>query len=63
MPAPPRRPMTSDEFVLWAMTQPEGERYELVSGEVVGMAPKRLVYARVKHRVDSALDAAIAKAG
>jgi hypothetical protein len=55
--------MTSDEFVLWAMTQPEGERYELVSGEVVGMAPKRLVYARVKHRVDSALDAAIAKAG
>src|SRR4051812_1602001 len=63
MPAPLRKPMTSDEFILWAMARPEGERYELVRGEVVSMAPERSVHARVKHRVASALEAPIAKAG
>ena len=29
-PKPPR--MTADEFIAWAMEQPEGERYELVGG-------------------------------
>lgn len=36
----PRR-MTADEFIAWAMGQPEGERYELVAGEVVAMSPER----------------------
>jgi Uma2 family endonuclease len=33
--------MTADEFIAWAMEQPEGEHYELVAGEVVSMAPER----------------------
>ena len=33
--------MTADEFIAWAMQQPEGQRYELVDGEAVGMAPER----------------------
>ena len=41
-PKPPR--MTADEFIAWAMEQPEGERYELVAGEVVAMAPERVAH-------------------
>ena len=54
MPAPVRKPMTSDEFIAWAMEQPDGERYELAAGEVVAMSPERLSHARVKasHRPD-----------
>ena len=55
MPAPVRKPMTSDEFIAWAMEQPDGERFELVAGEVVGMSPERLSHARVKHRIARAL--------
>jgi Uma2 family endonuclease len=33
--------MTADEFIPWAMAQPEGRRYELVAGEVVAMSPER----------------------
>ena len=33
--------MTADEFIAWAIAQPEGNRYELVAGEVVAMAPQR----------------------
>ena len=36
---PPGR-MTVDEFLAWAMAQPEG-RFELVDGRVVAMAPER----------------------
>jgi Uma2 family endonuclease len=36
---PPGR-MTVEEFVDWAMAQPEG-RFELVAGTVVAMAPER----------------------
>ena len=38
--------MTADEFIAWVMRQPEGQRYELVAGEVVGMAPERAGHAR-----------------
>jgi hypothetical protein len=50
MRAPARKRMTTDEFLAWAAEQPEGERYELVAGEVVAMAPERLGHARVKHQ-------------
>lgn len=40
--------MTSDEFISWATTQPEGEHYELVAGEIVAMAPERLSHALAK---------------
>ena len=58
--ARPKLPrMTADEFIAWAMEQPKGERYELVGGEVVGMAPERVAHARVKARVFNALADAI----
>ena len=63
MAAPVRKPMTSDEFIAWAMEQPDGERFELVAGEVVGMSPERLSHARVKHRIARALEDAIVAGG
>jgi Uma2 family endonuclease len=33
--------MTADEFIPWAMAQPEGRRYELVAGEIIAVAPER----------------------
>jgi Uma2 family endonuclease len=51
--------MTADEFIVWAMQQPEGQRYELVAGEVVGMAPERAAHARVRHRICEDLSQAI----
>jgi Uma2 family endonuclease len=55
--------MTADEFIAWALQQPEGQRYELVGGEVVGMAPERAGHARIKHRVCQRLIEAIQAAG
>ncbi len=51
--------MTADEFIAWAMQQPEGQRYELVDGEAVGMAPERAGHARAKGLVYEALAQAI----
>jgi len=54
--------MTSDEFVAWAMEQPEGRHYELVAGEVIAMAPERsghaLAKANVWRRLNEAVEAA-----
>jgi hypothetical protein len=55
--------MTSDAFLAWAMTRPQGERYELIGGEVVAVAPKRASYALTKARVWRALDDGIREAG
>lgn len=60
-PIPAR--MTADEFIAWAMQQPEGQRYELVAGEVVGMAPERAGHARGKGRIFEALSQAIRASG
>jgi Uma2 family endonuclease len=51
--------MTSDEFIAWAMEQPEGCRYELVAGEVVGMAPERSAHALAKFRIARRLAEAV----
>jgi Uma2 family endonuclease len=51
--------MTADEFIVWAMEQPEGERYELVAGEVFAMAPERVGHALTKGLVYVALVAAL----
>lgn len=40
--------MTADEFIAWAMDQPEGQHYELVAGEVFAMAPERAAHGRTK---------------
>ena len=52
-------PMTSDEFVAWAMQQPEGTRYELVGGRVVRMASERAAHARTKLRIARLLQDAV----
>jgi Uma2 family endonuclease len=54
--------MTADEFIAWALAQPEGERYELVDGHVVAMAPERLGHARAKGHVFRRLGDALAAA-
>jgi Uma2 family endonuclease len=51
--------MTGDEFIAWAMQQPEGKRYELVAGEVVAMAPERVAHGRTKGRFYARLVTAI----
>jgi Uma2 family endonuclease len=60
-PAPAR--MTADEFIAWAMQQPEGEHYELVAGEVVSRAPERVAHSRTKGRIYECLVQAIRAAG
>ena len=55
--------MTAVEFIAWAMQQPDGQRYELVDGEVIGTALERAAHARVKHRICEALGQAIRAAG
>lgn len=55
--------MTSDEFIAWAMEQPEGQRYELVAGEVVGMAPERSAHALTKAHFWRRLTEAVEAAG
>jgi Uma2 family endonuclease len=51
--------MTADEFIAWAIEQPEGKRYELVAGEVFAMAPQRIGHARAKLRFAIRFAAAI----
>ena len=63
MPDPAPARMTTDEFIAWAMEQPEGQRYELEKGRVVTMAPERSAHAKVKYRVARQLDDAIERAG
>jgi Uma2 family endonuclease len=55
--------MTSDEFITWAMEQPEGQRYELAAGEVVGMTPERSAHALTKLRIARRLAEAIERDG
>jgi Uma2 family endonuclease len=47
---PPPGRMTVEDFVSWAMAQPEG-RFELVNGAVVAMVPERAAHARLKARI------------
>ena len=64
MSAPARFPrMSADEFVAWAMAQPEGCRYELVAGEIVAMAPERVGHNEGKLEAVVGLRDAIRKAG
>ena len=55
--------MTADEFIDWLTTRSETDRYELVDGEPVAMAPERSGHALAKARVWRALDEAIKAAG
>jgi Uma2 family endonuclease len=55
--------MTVSEFLAWADEKPGRERYELVDGEPVAMAPGQLGHARTKRAAVDALGAAIRRAG
>ena len=55
--------MTAEEFVAWALQQPEGKRYELIGGEVFAMAPERVAHGRTKFRVARRLAEAVEAAG
>jgi Uma2 family endonuclease len=54
--------MTSDEFLAWAINLPEGERYELLEGELLPMPPERSIHALTRARVWRALEDALAVA-
>ena len=54
--------LTADEFIAWALQQPEG-RFELDNGAVVAMAPERMSHARAKSQAWLALRTAIATRG
>lgn len=58
-----RRRMTADEFIAWAMRQPEGKRYELVDGEIVAMSPERASHNEGKGNVYLALRQAVLARG
>jgi len=54
--------MTADEFIAWALAQPEGVRYELANGQIVVMAPEHLAHVRAKLRMTRCLEDSIAAA-
>ena len=54
--------MTADEFIAWALVQPDGGHFELVRGQVVAMAPERVAHARCKLHIVRLLADAIAAA-
>ena len=51
--------MPVDQYLAWREQQVDEQRYELVDGVPVAMAPQRLAHARVKLRTAFALDAAV----
>ena len=59
MSDPVRKRMTSDEFIEWAMAQPEHLHYELAAGEIVAMAPERSAHALTKLHIARRLMEAI----
>ncbi|MFO1036494.1 MAG: Uma2 family endonuclease [Geminicoccaceae bacterium] len=59
--APAKRPMTADEFLAWAESQPR--RQELHAGEVFAMSPERLEHNEVKTAVWGGLNDGIRRAG
>ena len=58
-----RAKMDSDTFIVWAMEQPEGARYELFAGEVVPKAAERVTHGRAKGQIFRALSDAVEAAG
>ncbi len=58
---PRRETLSADAFLEWAEAQ-DSERYQLIGGQIVAMAPERVEHAHVKFQVAKAFDAAIAEA-
>jgi len=51
----PTKRMNVPEFLVWAQAQPEGRNYELVDGDVIAMAPERVLHNLAKLAVARAL--------
>jgi len=51
----PTKKMNVPEFLAWAEHQPEGSSFELVDGEVIAMAPERVLHNLAKLAVARAL--------
>ena len=51
------RKLKADEFIDWAMTQPN--RYELIAGEPAAMAPERVAHAEAKFMIARRLAEAV----
>jgi Uma2 family endonuclease len=62
MEQPRQSEFTADEFIAWALEQPNG-RYELDNGTVVAMAPERASHATAKLNAVIALRSAIGARG
>lgn len=54
--------MSADEFIAWAMEQPETEHYELHDGEIVSMSAERSLHGLVKGNVFLRVTNALAQA-
>jgi len=63
MTAPSPTGLDAQQFLAWVRAQPSDQRYELISVEVVAMAPERAAHALVKHAVARCLEDAIDTAG
>lgn len=61
MSAVPKTRFTAEEFLAWNEGRPG--RYELVDGEVFAQASERVVHAKIKMAVASALQNAVRRAG
>lgn len=59
----PKTRMTVAEFLRWTRDVSGDERFELVDGNVVAMAPERLTHGRAKFAATNALAAAISRSG
>ncbi|MBY6241022.1 Uma2 family endonuclease [Methylosinus sp. Sm6] len=62
MSAPAIKRITIPDFLAWSEGQEKG-RYELVSGEIVAMAPERAEHGRAKAQIWRALADALARSG
>lgn len=58
-----RRPLTVEDYVVWARAQTERQRTELINGQIVAMAPERVEHGEIKLAAAIALQTAIARAG
>ncbi len=63
MADPLPKDMTADQFIAWAMEQPEGAHYELDGGEVVAMAPEQLGHSLIKSLIVHRMLLEIARLG
>ena len=51
MEQPRQTAFTADEFIAWAMEQPETKHYELFDGEILATAPERSAHALTKAHI------------